>query len=198
VGRRRAARRRAAPAPTGTRRTAARARRHAWPIAERVPLPDDATADPDLAAEYAAAREREGRVMAILRAMGPRAEVVRGFLALADAVLYGPAALGRRERELLAVITSQANGAAYSASVHGSMLEELGGGPDGSDRDRALVAFARRLTLAPREGADAAAALRDHLSADEVHDAIAVVALLNLANRAALATGIGPDDDLDG
>ena len=76
----------------------------------RLPLPDDATADAALAAEYAAARDREGAVMAILRAFGPRAEVVRAFLALADATLYGPAALGRREREVLALATSEANG----------------------------------------------------------------------------------------
>ena len=64
--------------------------------------------------------------MAILRAMGPRAEMVRGFLALADAALYGPAALGRREREVLALATSEANGAEYSARVHAALLRELG------------------------------------------------------------------------
>jgi uncharacterized peroxidase-related enzyme len=144
--------------------------------------------------EYAAAREREGRVMAILRALGPRAEVVRAFLDLTEAVLYGPAALGRRERELLAMATSEANGAAYSREVHAALLDVLGGGPDGGERDRALVAFARRLTLTP--GSDAVAGLRGHLSDEEVYDAIAVVGLLNLANRVALATGITVDDDL--
>ena len=161
-----------------------------------LPLPDDTTADAALAAEYAAAREREGTVMAILRALGPRAEVVRAFLALTDAALYGPAALGRRERELLAITTSEANGAAYSAGVHAELLERLGGGPDGSARDRALVDFARRITLAPRESGDAAAELRAHLSDAEIYDAIAVVGLLNHANRVALATGIGTADDL--
>jgi hypothetical protein len=33
-------------------------------------------------------------VLAILRAMGPRAEVLQAFLALSEAALYGPAALG--------------------------------------------------------------------------------------------------------
>jgi alkylhydroperoxidase family enzyme len=56
--------------------------------------------------------------------------------------------------------------------------------------------FARRLTLAPREAADAVAALRAHLSDAEVYDAIAVVGLLNLANRSAVATGITAGDDL--
>ena len=66
------------------------------------------------------------RRVPILRALGPRAEVVRAFLELADAVLYGPAALGRRERELLALATSEANGADYSAGVHATLLSELG------------------------------------------------------------------------
>lgn len=163
----------------------------------RLPLPDDAGASPALAAEYAAARERQGRVMAILRAMGPRAEVLRAFLDLTEAVLYGPAALGHRERELLALATSEANGAGYSREVHAGLLAEHGGGPDGSPRDEALLAFALRLTLAPAEGAEAVADLRGFLSDDEVHDAIAVVGLLNLANRAALATGISSADDLE-
>ena len=164
--------------------------------AERLPLPDDDAAAPELAAEYASARERTGRVMAILRAMGPRAEVVRAFLDMTEAVLYGPAALGRRERELLALASSEANGAEYSSPVHAQLLAACGGGPDGSARDAALVEFARSLTLVPREGAGAVAELRRHLSDDEVHDAIAVVSLLNLANRAALATGISAADDL--
>jgi uncharacterized peroxidase-related enzyme len=114
-------------------------------MAPDLPLPDDATADRALAAEYAAARRREGVVMAILRAMGPRAEVVGAFVALADAVLYGPAALGRRERELLAVATSEANGAAYSAEVHRALL----GGLEGDTaRDEALPALATGITTA--------------------------------------------------
>ena len=133
--------------------------------------------------------------MAILRALGPRPEVVRAFVALADATLYGPAALGRRERELLAVAVSEANGAAYSIEVHTALLDELGGS-DASGRDRALAVFARRLTLAPGEGAAAVDDLRRHLTDDEVYDAIDVVGLLNLANRVALATGISTEDDL--
>jgi AhpD family alkylhydroperoxidase len=165
-------------------------------MAHHLPLPDETKAGAALASEYAAARERAGSVMAILRAMGPRVEVLRAFLALADAALYGPASLGKRERELLALATSRANGAEYSAESHAALLEQLGGGPDGGARDQALVDFARRVTLAPREAGEAVAALRAHLSVAEVYDAIAVVGLLNFANRAALATGISSSDDL--
>src|SRR3954470_10429167 len=127
-------------------------------VESRLPLPDDASASPALAAEYASARTREGRGVAIPGSMGPRAEVVRAFVALADAVLYGPAALGRRERELLAVAVSEANGAAYSTAVHSELLESLGG-PDGGPRDVALVEFARALTLTPAASGDAVEAL---------------------------------------
>jgi uncharacterized peroxidase-related enzyme len=173
----------------------------------RLPLPDEATASPVLAAEYAGARRRGGAVMAILRAMGPRAEVLQAFLAPSEAALYGPATLGRREREVLALATTQANDAEYSADAHAALLEELEGA-DGGERDQALADFARRLTHAPREAGEAGEAreareageavveLRVHLSDAEVHDAIAVVGLLNFANRAALATGITAADDL--
>jgi AhpD family alkylhydroperoxidase len=155
-----------------------------------LPLPREQGA---LGAEYDDARAREGRVLAILRALGPRPEVPRAFLALADAILYGPASLGRREREVLAVATSEANGAGYSARVHTTLLAELGGE---RPEDRPLVEFARRLTLHPREAEAAVADLQRVLGDDQVYDAIAVVSLLNLANRAALATGITPADDL--
>jgi len=159
-----------------------------------LPLPDDA-ANPALAAQYAAARAREGKVMAILRSLGPRADLVEAFVSLVEATFGAEGALTVRERELLAVAASEANGADYSTAVHSELLAREGGARD-TPRDAAMIAFARRLTLIPREGAEATAALRELLSDDEVYDAIAVVGLLNLANRAALATGITVGDDL--
>jgi alkylhydroperoxidase family enzyme len=64
-------------------------------------------------------------------------------------------------------------------------------------RPRRPTALTTRRRSTPPCSSSAVAALREHLSADEAHDAIAVVALLNLANRAALATGISSADDLD-
>ena len=131
--------------------------------------------------------------MAILRAMGPRPEMVRAFLAMADAALYGPAALSRREREVLALATSRGQRRALLGRDPPRLLAGLGApGP----RDEALAAFARRLTTAPAEAPQAVDDLREHLTDTEVYDAIAVVGLLNLANRAALATAITPADDL--
>src|SRR3954467_5642024 len=123
-----------------------------------LPLPDESTS-PELGARYAAAREREGRVMAILRAQGPRAPVVDAFLQMANTVLYDEAVLDRRERELIALATSEANGASYSVAVHADLLAAAGGVGDGP-RDRALFAFARTVTVEPARSAAAVAALR--------------------------------------
>jgi alkylhydroperoxidase family enzyme len=101
--------------------------------------------------------------------------------------------LGRREREVLARATSEANGAAYSASVHAGLLDELGGR---HADDEPLEAFARRVTLHPSESADAIEALREHLTDDQTSDALLVVSLLNLANRQTLGTAITTADDL--
>ena len=54
----------------------------------------------------------------------------------------------------------------------------------------------RGAALTPGDSAAAVEDLREHLSDDEIYDAIAVVGLLNLANRVALATGISTADDL--
>ena len=67
---------------------------------------------------------------------------------------------------------------------------------EASGTPRSSTSHAASLST-PREGEAAPSrALRELLSAEEVHDAIAVVGLLNLANRAALATAIGTADDL--
>ena len=55
--------------------------------------------------------------MAILRAMGPRAEVVRAFLDMTEAVLYGPAALGRVSASCCTGDLRGERGG-YSAEIH--------------------------------------------------------------------------------
>ena len=73
----------------------------------------EADADPVLAAIYADAVRRAGRVWKIVQvgSLGPRA--TRASLALYQEVMHGPGPLPRRVRETLAVVVSQANGCGY-------------------------------------------------------------------------------------
>lgn len=77
----------------------------------RLTDPDDATGR--LREEYAAAMARAGRVWNIVRLMSPNPEVLHASMALYKAVLYGPSPLSRRQREMLAVVTSRTNGCRY-------------------------------------------------------------------------------------
>jgi uncharacterized peroxidase-related enzyme len=72
---------------------------------------DEATGE--LRAEYDAALERAGKVFNIVKAMSLRPEVLRRSIDLYREVMFGPSGLSRQERELLAVVVSNANDCHY-------------------------------------------------------------------------------------
>jgi len=66
-----------------------------------------------LAAEYAAAIGRAGKVFNIVKAMSLRPETLRASMEMYKAIMFGPSSLSRAERELLATVTSSANDCHY-------------------------------------------------------------------------------------
>jgi len=72
---------------------------------------DEATGE--LRVEYDAALERAGKVFNIVKAMSLRPGVLREAMGLYRAVMFGPSELSRAERELLAVVVSNANDCYY-------------------------------------------------------------------------------------
>jgi alkylhydroperoxidase family enzyme len=66
-----------------------------------------------LAAHFAAARARAGKVWNIVRLMSPNPAVLEASMGLYRAVMFGPSPLARRQREMLAVIVSRGNGCHY-------------------------------------------------------------------------------------
>jgi alkylhydroperoxidase family enzyme len=56
--------------------------------------------------EYDAAVERAGKVFNILKAMSLNPPVLRASMELYKAIMHGESGLSRRERELLATVTS--------------------------------------------------------------------------------------------
>ncbi|HSG12679.1 MAG TPA: carboxymuconolactone decarboxylase family protein [Gaiellaceae bacterium] len=69
-------------------------------------LIDEDEAEGLLAEEYAAARERAGKVFLILKAMSLNPRVLRASIELYKEIMFGESGLSRRERELLATVTS--------------------------------------------------------------------------------------------
>lgn len=72
---------------------------------------DEATGP--LAEEYAAAMGRAGKVFNIVKSMSLNPRVLNRSMALYSAIMFGPSELSRAERELLAVVVSNANDCHY-------------------------------------------------------------------------------------
>ncbi len=69
-------------------------------------LIDEGEAEGALREEYDAAVERAGKVFNILKAMSLRPGVLRASMGLYQEIMFGESGLSRRERELLATVTS--------------------------------------------------------------------------------------------
>jgi len=67
----------------------------------------------DLAREYEEARARAGRVWNILKIMSLNPGVLRQSMGLYKLLMRGPSALGRAQREMLAVVVSKVNDCHY-------------------------------------------------------------------------------------
>lgn len=66
-----------------------------------------------LAEQYAAARQRAGRIWNIVALMSPNPEVLQASMQLYRAIMHGPSPLSRVQREMLAVVVSRTNGCRY-------------------------------------------------------------------------------------
>jgi alkylhydroperoxidase family enzyme len=76
-------------------------------------LIEEADAEGLLAEEYDAAVERAGKVFNILKAMSLRPGVLHASMALYREIMFGESGLSRRERELLATVSSAAQDCHY-------------------------------------------------------------------------------------
>jgi len=76
-------------------------------------LVDESDADGPLREEYDAAIGRAGKVFNILKAMSLNPPVLHASMELYKAIMFGEAGLSRRERELLATVTSSEQSCHY-------------------------------------------------------------------------------------
>ena len=76
-------------------------------------LIDESHAEGALKDEYDAAVERAGKVFNIVKAMSLRPGVLRASMALYQEIMFGESGLSRRERELLATVTSAEQSCSY-------------------------------------------------------------------------------------
>ena len=172
------------------------------------PVPDEAELPADLQGLFRAARERIGFVPNVFRVYSFRPERLSAWFAHYRQLHVPTAGLSAADREMVAVVVSQANGCLYCLVAHGAALREELGDPvlgerisydwrrAGLDaRREAICAYAEKLTLHPREVTrdDLQTLLDAGLTLEEAWDVAELSAMYNLTNRMAMATGMLPN-----
>lgn len=172
------------------------------------PVPaDDELEEPEQKL-FAKAREKIGFVPNVFRAYAWRPERFRAWFAHFKSVMDGTPGLSARQREMISVAVSMANGCLYCLAAHGAALREQSDDKVQADRitldhrradlpakERAMLDFAVKLTRDPGACDESdVEALKAHGFGDEdVWDIIEVASMYNFTNRLAMATGMLPN-----
>ena len=171
-------------------------------------VPDEAELPDNLRGLFAKARERFGFVPNVFRAWSFRPERLSAWFTHFRSLHEPTENLDAADRELIAVVVSQANGCLYCLVAHGAALRhELGDPVLGErvafdwrragldDRRNAICAYAEKLTLTPREvdRADLQTLLDAGLTLEEAWDVAEIASMYNLTNRMAMATNMLPN-----
>lgn len=169
---------------------------------------DPAGLDADLRAVWDKCVEKLGFVPNVYSAYSLKPRRLRNFIATYNEIMLSESGLSRLEREMIAVVVSSANRCYYCLVAHGAAVRMLSGDPELGEmmalnwrvavlpaRQRAMLEFAHKLTVASHEIAEAdRAALRDLGFADaDIFDIAETAAFFNLSNRMAAATDMMPN-----
>jgi uncharacterized peroxidase-related enzyme len=173
------------------------------------PVPDESELPERLQSLFAKARASLGFVPNVFRAYSFRPERLSLWFAHFRALHEPTEHLDTADREMIAVVVSQANGCLYCLVAHGAALREALGDPvlgeriafdwgrAGLDeRRRAICAYAEKLTLTPRQvdRADLQTLLDIGLTLEEAWDVAEIASMYNLTNRMAMATNMLPNE----
>ena len=174
------------------------------------PVPDESELPDNLRGLFAKARERFGFVPNVFRAWSFRPERLSAWFTHFRSLHEPTENLDAADRELIAVVVSQANGCLYCLVAHGAALRHELGDPvlgervafdwrrAGLDaRRNAICAYAEKLTLTPRDvdRADLQTLLDAGLTLEEAWDVAEIASMYNLTNRMAMATNMLPNEE---
>lgn len=173
-------------------------------------VPPEKSLDQGTRGYFQRCREKLGFVPNVFRAYSLRPERFRKYQAYRNDLMRSDTGISPLEREMIAVTVSSANRCHYCLVAHGQVLRELSGDPAFadtialnyraaalSDRQRAMLDLAWKLTLQPNEvgEADQERMRRAGCSDDEIFEIVEVAAFYNMSNRFAIGLGIRPNPE---
>lgn len=192
------------------------------PVSAPVPAPDLPTAldlppvdplPPETQAYFDLCAEKLGLVPNVLRAYAFDVAKLNAFTAMYNDLMLGASGLSKLDREMIAVVVSAVNRCFYCLVAHGQAVRAISKRPDLGehlvmnwrtaplgDRERAMLAFAEKLTEAPaRVDEGDRQALRDAGFSDrDIWDIASVAGFFNMTNRVASASDMRPNPDYHG
>ncbi|MDE2372867.1 MAG: peroxidase-related enzyme [Hyphomicrobiales bacterium] len=162
----------------------------------------------EMAAYFAKCEEKLGFVPNVLQTYAFDPAKLSGFVAMYNDLMLAPSGLSKLEREMIAVAVSSHNRCYYCLVAHGAAVRTLSGDPALgelmvmnyraarlSERERAMLDFAVKLTAEPWQVEDAdRQLLRDEGFTDrDIWDIASVAGFFNMSNRVASATDMRPN-----
>jgi uncharacterized peroxidase-related enzyme len=175
-------------------------------------LTDDELDEPERKL-FAKATQVIGFVPNVFRTYAWRPERLRAWFTHFKSVMEGTPGLSAREREMISVAVSMANGCLYCLVAHGAALRQQSDDKveadritfdyrraDLTSRERAILDYAVKVTTHPGDcGESDIEALRaEGLSDEDIWDVIEVAAMYNFTNRLAMASGMMPNREYHG
>lgn len=161
-------------------------------------------------AYFAKCEEKLGMVPNVLLAYAFDEKKLRAFTDTYNDLMLGPSGLSKLEREMIAVAVSSINQCYYCLTAHGAAVRQLSGDPalgemmamnwraaDLSDRQKAMLDFAVKLTEAPAKMVEEdRQALREAGFSDrDIWDIASTAAFFNMSNRVAAAVDMRPNGE---
>ena len=175
--------------------------------------PETSTADDANEKLFQVCEDKLGFVPNVLKAYGARPRKLQTFSRHYNELMLGESGLTKLEREMIAVVVSSANHCYYCLVAHGAAVRELSGDPqlgemlvmnyrvaELSDRQRAMLDFAHKLTATPSQmGEQDREDLRQVGFSDaDIFDIADVTGFFNMSNRVASAVDMLPNTEYHG
>jgi uncharacterized peroxidase-related enzyme len=166
---------------------------------------DEAEATGELTALYAEIQKKRGKLSNILRVHSLNPKALQAHLDLYLSILFDASGLTRAEREAIAVVVSSVSGCTYCIRHHGGALSQYWKDRSKvdrlasdfrtvelSDRERAMLAYAEKLTQAPAsmEEDDVVALRAVGFSDADILSINLIASYFNFVNRIALGLGV--------
>jgi uncharacterized peroxidase-related enzyme len=173
-----------------------------------LPPPARSKLDADLQKYFAVCDARIGFLPNVLAAYSFDQKKLRAFIGMYNDLMLEDSPLSKLEREMIAVVVSSANHCYYCQVAHGQAVREMSGDPALGEllvmnyraakltkRQRAMLDFAHKMTVAPDEVGEAdRGALRKAGFADRaIWDIASVASFFNMTNRMATAVDMMPN-----